>query len=139
MRRFHLFFGWIIFIVFLLTGQYMRLYHNRLAGIPDGVRMLYRSRHIYILLAALLNIGLGIYFSYAPARWRRVLQIAGSVVIVITTLLLIPAFFYDPGLGPDKTVLSYFGIIGMAIGMLLHFIGRPTHREIRTQETSDSR
>ena len=134
MRRLHLIFGWTVFIVFLLTGQYMRLYHNRLAGVPDGVRMLYRSRHIYILLAALLNIGLGIYFSYASVRWRRTLQVVGSAVIVITTLLLIPVFFYDPGLGPDKTVLSYFGIIGMAVGMLLHFIGRPTQTGIRTPE-----
>ena len=125
MRRFHQIFGWTIFIIFLLTGQYLRIYQHRLAGVPDGVRMLYRSRHIYILLAALLNIGLGIYFSYAAERWRRVLQVAGSAVIVVTTLLLIPAFFLDPGLGPDKTVLSYFGIIGMAFGMLLHFIGRP--------------
>ena len=56
---------------------------------------------------------------------RRTLQFAGSVVIVLTTLLLIPAFFYEPAAGPDKTVLSYFGIIGMAVGMLLHFLGAP--------------
>ena len=74
MRRFHQIFGWTIFLVFLLTGQYMSIYHNHLVGTPDGVRMLYRSRHIYILLAALLNIALGLYFSYAAERWRRVLQ-----------------------------------------------------------------
>ena len=129
MRRFHQIFGWTIFIVFLLTGQYMSIYHNHLAGTPDGVRMLYRSRHIYILLAALLNIGLGIYFSYAAQRWRRGLQLAGSAVIVITTLSLIPAFFYEPGVGPDQTRLSYFGIIGMAVGLLLHFLGRPKSDE----------
>jgi len=123
MRRFHQVFGWAIFIIFLLTGQYMRIYHNRLAGTEDGVRMLYRSRHIYILLAALLNIALGLYFTYAAERWRRGLQLTGSVVIVITTLLLIPAFFLEPGVGPDKTRLSYFGIIGMALGLLLHFMG----------------
>ena len=134
MRRFHQIFGWTVFVVFLLTGQYMRIYHNHLAGIPDGVRMLYRSRHIYILLAAMLNIALGIYFRYAAQRWRRGLQVAGSAVIVITTLLLIPAFFYDPGLGPDKTVLSYFGIIGMAFGMLLHFVGSPRPSDAKVRE-----
>ena len=135
MKRFHQIFGWTIFLVFLLTGQYMSIYHNHLAGTPDGVRMLYRSRHIYILLAALLNIGLGIYFSYAAQRWRRGLQLAGSVVIVITTLSLIPAFFYEPGLGPEKTFFSYFGIIGIAVGLLLHFIGRPrqSYEEARTR------
>lgn len=133
MRRFHQFFGWTIFLVFLLTGQYMSIYHNHLAGTPDGVRMLYRSRHIYILLAALLNIGLGIYFSYAAQRWRRGLQLGGSTVIVITTLSLIPAFFYEPGLGPAKTYFSFFGIIGIAVGLLLHLIGGPrqTNEEVR--------
>lgn len=87
--------------------------------------MLYRSRHIYILLAALLNIGLGIYFSYSAQRWRRGFQIAGSTVIVVTTLVLIPAFFYEPGLGPTRTIFSRFGIIGIAFGLLLHFIGGP--------------
>lgn len=125
MRRFHQIFGWTIFLVFLLTGQYLAIYHNHLAGTPDGVRMLYRSRHIYILLAALLNIGLGIYFSYSAQRWRRGFQIAGSTVIVVTTLVLIPAFFYEPGLGPTRTIFSRFGIIGIAFGLLLHFIGGP--------------
>jgi cadmium resistance protein CadD (predicted permease) len=125
MRRFHQIFGWTIFFVFLLTGQYLRHYQNHLHGTPDGVRMLYRSRHIYILLAALLNIGLGIYFNYAAQRWRRRLQFVGSVVIVITTLLLIPAFFYEPSLGPTKTFFSYFGIIGIALGLLLHVLGGP--------------
>jgi hypothetical protein len=125
MRRFHQIFGWTMFLVFLLTGQYMSIYHNHLAGTPDGVRMLYRSRHIYISLAALLNVGLGIYFRYAAQRWRRGLQMAGSVVIVVTTLSLIPAFFYEPGLGPGRTFFSFFGIIGVALGLLLHFIGGP--------------
>jgi hypothetical protein len=132
MRRFHQIFGWTIFIVFLLTGQYLRHYQNHLVGTPDGVRMLYRSRHIYILLAALLNIGLGIYFNYAVQRWRRRLQFAGSVMIVITTLSLIPAFFYEPALGPTKTFFSYFGIIGIAVGLLLHFLGGPEQPTVET-------
>ena len=125
MRRFHQIFGWTIFVVFLLTGQYMARFHNHLAGTSDGVRMLYRSRHIYILLAGLLNISLGLYFSYARQRWRRGFQIMGSLVIIATTLVLLPAFFYEPLRSPDQTRLSYFGIIGMALGMLLHFLGKP--------------
>ena len=125
MRLFHKIFGWTVFVVFLLTGQYMDIYHKHLAETPDGVRMLYRSRHIYILFAALLNLALGLYFNYATEPWRRGLQLAGSGVVVITTLLLIPAFFYEPALGPENISWSYFGIIGMAVGLLLHFIGAP--------------
>src|SRR5215470_10316652 len=124
MKRFHQIFGWVLFVVFLLTGQYMRIYHNRLHGLPDGVRMLYRSRHIYILMAALINLVLGAYFFFGPAGWRRSLQAAGSVVIVGATIALVLAFFRDPGVGPDRTILSYFGIIALALGVLLHLIGK---------------
>jgi hypothetical protein len=122
MKRLHQIFGWTIFVLFLLTGQYMARYHNHLKGMPDGLRMLYRSRHIYILFSALLNLGLGLYLTQRTQRWRRALQLAGSGLIVAATLVLIPAFFYEPNVGPDKTLFSYFGIITLAVGVLLHFI-----------------
>ena len=48
MRKFHAVFGLVIVIVFLLTGQYMDKYLQHLHGMPDGPRMLYRTRHIFI-------------------------------------------------------------------------------------------
>ena len=60
MKRLHLIIGLTVVVIFLLTGQYMEYVHNRL--LLDGTRMLYRSRHIYLLLAGLLNLILGIYF-----------------------------------------------------------------------------
>jgi hypothetical protein len=54
MKRIHLVFGLSVMVVFLLTGQYMEYVHNRL--LPDGTRVLYRSRHIYLLLAGLINL-----------------------------------------------------------------------------------
>lgn len=80
MKRFHIVFGLIIVVVFLLTGQYMEYVENRL--LPDGTRMLNRSRHIYILLVGLVNLGIGTYFTPRSRGWRRTLQIAGSVLIV---------------------------------------------------------
>ena len=123
MRRFHLVYGWVLFATFLLTGQYMHRYLYHLMYLPDGTRMLYRSRHIYILMASLLNVGIGVYFIYAAQRWRRRLQLAGSTLMIAAPVLLIVAFFKEAGLGPDKTVFSFFGIIAMAVGLLLHFIG----------------
>ena len=58
MKRIHLVFGLVLVLVFLLTGQYMEYVHNR--TLPDGIRILYRSRHIYLLLNALINITLGL-------------------------------------------------------------------------------
>jgi hypothetical protein len=64
MKRFHLIFGLLLVIVFLLTGQYMDHFHQHLQSMPDGPRMLYRSRHIYILLSGLIHLGIGAYFRY---------------------------------------------------------------------------
>ena len=66
MKRFHLFFGLAIIVVFLLTGQYMDRRLDHLMYLADGPRMLFRTRHIYILMAGLLNLSLGSYFSYRP-------------------------------------------------------------------------
>ncbi len=101
----------------------MDKYLNHLMHLPNDVRMLYRSRHIYILMASLLNLGIGVYFIYAGQRWRRRLQLAGSTLIAVAPVLLIVAFFKEPSLGPDKTVFSFFGIIAIAVGLLFHFIG----------------
>ncbi|PYS73641.1 MAG: hypothetical protein DMF69_04235 [Acidobacteria bacterium] len=62
MKRFHLIFGLLLVIAFLLTGQYMDRFLQHLQSMPDGPRMLYRSRHIYILLSGLINLGIGAYF-----------------------------------------------------------------------------
>jgi hypothetical protein len=58
MKKFHAVFGLLIVIIFLLTGQYMDKYLQHLHGMPDGPRMLYRTRHIFILLAGLLHMAL---------------------------------------------------------------------------------
>lgn len=63
-------------MVFLLTGQYMDWYHQQLMYMADGPRMLYRTRHIFILMSGLLHVGLGTYFRLGPTATRRALQIS---------------------------------------------------------------
>ena len=120
MKRFHQLFGITTVIVFLLTGQYMDKYLGHLQGMPDGPRMLYRSRHIYILLAGLLNIGIGAYFTYHVERWRRVLQLLGSGLIVFATCLFVAAFFYEPKLSGLVTPISQRSIFLISYGTLFH-------------------
>ena len=122
LKLLHRIFGSIIIIVFLLTGQYMHHYHNHLAGMELGQRMLYRSRHIYILFAGLINIGIGSYFDYYQANWRRALQIVGSVLIAVASLLFVIAFIYEPPITNLDAPYSRLGIFGIFIGVLLHLI-----------------
>jgi energy-coupling factor transporter transmembrane protein EcfT len=122
MKKAHLIFGVLIVGGFLLTGQYMDKFHNHLAGVADGPRLLYRTRHIFILLAGLLNLGIGAYFTYRLEPWRRTMQLLGSLLIFIASLLFVIAFFYEPGLSDLHTPLSHWGTYTIATGAVLHVI-----------------
>ncbi len=71
MKRFHLIFGIAALFVFILSGQYMDKVYGHLRGMADAPRMLFRSRHIYILFASLLNLSLGTYLKPQQRDWRR--------------------------------------------------------------------
>ena len=120
MKRFHLIFGLTVLVVFLVTGQYMDRFHYHLMYMSDGPRMLYRTRHIFILMSGLLHVGIGTYFISRPTRLRRALQITGSILITVATALFTVAFFYEPRLEELHTPLSLAGTITIAVGTLLH-------------------
>ena len=120
MKRFHLIFGILVVIAFLLTGQYMDRYYNHLQGMADSPRLLYRTRHIFILLSGLLHLGIGTYFVYRRERWRWILQLLGSLMITAAPILFIVAFFQEPKLTDLYTPLSHKGMYLIAVGTLLH-------------------
>ena len=122
MKLLHQIIGIIVVVIFLLTGQYMELYYPRMDEVDDGMRMMLRSRHIYILLAGLVNIGVGAYFSYRTKLWRRILQGVGSTLIIIAPFLLILAFFYEPRLANLQMTLTLPGIVSLFTGALLHLL-----------------
>ena len=122
MKRFHLIFGLVLLVAFLLTGQYMDRFHEHLRNMADGPRMLYRTRHIFILFSGLLHLGIGTYFTYRPDATRRLLQIAGSVLASVASVLFIIAFFYEPHLTHLYAPLSKAGVIMIATGALLHVV-----------------
>jgi choline-glycine betaine transporter len=122
MKRFHAVFGLVVVIVFLLTGQYMDRYLHHLKGMPDGPRMLFRTRHIFILLAGLLHVAIGAYFTSQSTQTRRLMQMLGSVLMVVATVLFVLAFFYEPKLADLKTPLSHWGMYSIFAGTLLHLL-----------------
>ena len=87
--------------------------------------MLYRSRHIYLLLSGLLNLIMGTYFVPRPQGWRRTLQMVGSALIVLAPGLLLAGFFSEPRRGPSETKIAAFGIFAVALGTLLHVLSGP--------------
>lgn len=123
MRRIHLIIGLLGVIALLLTGQAMKHHYPKMEELSPEVRMLYVSRHIYLLGASLVNVVLGLYLWVHPQGWRRVLQEIGSLVILLSPLLLLIAFFAEPALGlSGRSWRSYFGLIGLFAGVMTHIV-----------------
>jgi len=129
MKRLHLVVGIAVLFVFLLTGQYMDYLEVRTNALGETARVMFRSRHIYLLLAGLVNLGVGTYFNYRGRGWRRGLQLAGSVLVIAAPALMLAAFFAEP-LGPGlKRHFTLPAVVILSAGTLLHALSGVRSRE----------
>jgi multisubunit Na+/H+ antiporter MnhG subunit len=97
--------------------------------------MMYRSRHIYILMAGLINIAMGLHFAWRDKLWRKRLQAAGSAFMLIAPFALIAAFFYEPIAGVLQKSITTPAVVSLFIGTLLHMIaGARQEKEIASSE-----
>ena len=71
LRKLHFAMGLAGVVAFLATGLYMNAGFPDLYGANEVLRYLYRSNHVYILLASLINVALGVHLKAAAAGWRR--------------------------------------------------------------------
>ena len=62
LRKAHLVVGAVTAFAFLITGMIMRLHEPPVASMEWAERLLFRSRHIYILCAGLVNLAIGALF-----------------------------------------------------------------------------
>jgi hypothetical protein len=122
-RASHQVIGILTVIVFLLTGQYMDFHQPAMPELDRGVRMMFRSTHIYILVSGLLNIAIGTYLGYSKTRWRKALQLVGSYLILAGPFLLVAAFFYEPVHTDLRRPITEPAMIGLLAGTLCHMVG----------------
>ena len=123
MSYFHLIFGILLFIVFTITGRFMRADFPDKQEIDQAFRMLMRSRHIYILFSALIHLALGIYLQIRPLMWQKAIQITGSAILTVSSILLVWAFFTETYEIHGFTTISRYGIYAALAGVILHLIG----------------
>lgn len=118
-RRLHATAGILCFIVFVLSGQYMDIALNHLDGMPDGPRLMYRSAHIYMLFTGLLNLVLGTYLTAKTGPQARVLQTAGSVIMLLLPVLMTISFFLESRdmmlARPIASIAIYLALGGVAV------------------------
>jgi hypothetical protein len=123
MSWFHLIFGFIFFVVFVTTGQFMRADFPDKDAIPQDLRLLMRSRHIYILFSALIHLSLGVYLQTRPQLWRRIVQYLGSLILAISSGVLLWAFIVETYGEGHFSDISRNGIYLSLAGVVLHVIG----------------
>ena len=119
----HLIIGVVVFVIFLTTGKLMRVDFPDKDAIPQDLRLLMRSRHIYILFSALVHLCLGLYLQIRPQTWRRIFQYAGSTVLIASSTLLVWAFFAETYSLQHFSAISRYGIISSLVGIGFHLIG----------------
>jgi len=123
MSRFHLIFGLLAFVVFAVTGQYMRADFPDKDIIPQELRLLMRSRDIYILFSALIHLMLGVYLRMSPQRWRRAMQYIGSFLLTASSAILLWGFIVETYQLAHFSDISRNGIYLSLAGVAFHVIG----------------
>jgi hypothetical protein len=118
----HVIFGLLLFIVFAVTGRYMRVDFPDKDLINPELRLLMRSRHIYILFSALIHLAMGVYIQLRSTQLLRTLQFAGSGVLVIASVLLVWAWCVETYQLQTFSDISRQGIYLSLFGVGLHLI-----------------
>ncbi len=91
--------------------------------ISQELRLLMRSRHIYILFSGFLHILLGCYFRPQSETWRKYLQFLGSILLFGGSMLLIASFFYETYSIGHFSDMSRYGLFATLGGMIMQFGG----------------
>lgn len=115
--------GVVTVIIFIGTGLLLRFHFSRIYEANHLVRMMFRSVHIYILLAGLINLALGSYMVASTDRRKLATQLIGSICLIVAPAILIGAFFIEPVRESLERGITQLGIILLLVGTLLHFFG----------------
>jgi len=115
----HLVVGAITVSAFLVTGLVMYGHQPALSALEWGERLLFRSRHIYLLEAGLVNLALGLGYALPDGPARRGISVAGSLLALASAILLFFAFFAEPMAGRGPGPLSASGLYALFSGVML--------------------
>jgi hypothetical protein len=142
LRTAHLVVGAIAIAAFLITGQLMGRHEPPVAAMEWGERLLFRSRHIYLLCGGLVSVALGIHYRLPDGAGRRRAAIAGSVLVLAAAPLLFFAFFSEPmanrGAGPVSAVALFALFGGVVLYAAVSLRRRDAESRSRTSSATGS-
>lgn len=122
LRMAHLVVGAVAVVAFLVTGQIMGRHEPPVAAMEWAERLLFRSRHIYLLSAGLVNLAIGVHFLLPERAARRGAAIIGSLLVLSSAALLFFAFFAEPMAGRTPGMVSSLGLFALFGGVLLYTV-----------------
>ncbi len=120
LRKSHLVVGALTVLAFLVTGMIMRMHEPPVGAMEWAERLLFRSRHIYILCAGLVNLAIGIHYTLPAKGIRYGAAVTGSLFVLASAILLFFAFFAEPMAGRTPGPLSGLGLIALFGGVMLY-------------------
>lgn len=123
LRKLHFVVGLAGVVAFVVTGAYMRAGFPDLYAANEVLRYLYRSNHVYVLLASLVNVALGVHLTAAPPGWRATLSLIGSLLALASPVVLCFAFFLEAPVPTPERILTLVGVVAVTAGIALHVIG----------------
>jgi hypothetical protein len=119
----HRWLGLATIALFLVTGALMRSHHVHLLPVDSALRMLFRSRHIYLLFSGLINVSVGLRFVLPSSGRGSRAALAGSVLTLTSPVLFAVAFFLEPMHSGRLSPVSRFGVFAAFLGVLLYSLG----------------
>jgi len=133
LKPLHLLAGIAGIVVFVLTGQYMAILLKGLVDMADGPRLLYRTSHLYLMWASLVNLVVGFYFVAAASNGARIAQTIASAMLLTAPPLMLAGFFIESPNGDlDRLFCSWGNYLALA-GTILHVASSrhaaPSNRE----------
>ena len=123
LRKLHFAVGLAGVAAFLITGVYMRAGFPDLYATNEILRYLYRSNHVYVLLASLINVALGVHLAPVAPGWRATVSLIGSLLALASPAVLCFAFFVEAPVASPERVWTLVGVAAVAAGIALHALG----------------
>lgn len=107
-------------VLFLATGAIMAGQNLDALAVDSGLRLLFRSRHLYLLFGGLVNLSIGLRFVLPPAGKARAAALLGSALTLLSPVLFLVAFALEPLRSGTPGLTSALGAYAAFGGVLLY-------------------
>jgi hypothetical protein len=110
-------------VFFAWTGRYLLAAYPQKEELEMGFRVMLRSRHIFLLLMALAEIGIGVYIRTSRKKFFLAFQLAATALIIAAHSLFIAGFFYEVAVEtiPSTPLIHWATYLALG-GVALHLV-----------------